>query len=222
MHSGNLLEPESDCVYFDNVQATLTETDPPCITECDGFDLISSKLQGAVCISTLIENSKECAPDAEVSEAFENFEDICIDSTLFTFNNVTGEWEELGDNDICLEQIAEQEAADAATSALETPEEAFAFFEFMFSPLFIFFIMSMIISGILAGGLSKASNGGHVFEVFGVSMLIFILIGSLPGIGGVPGVGIIPIWISVAIVAVIALLIANKLKSLSVVGGGGG
>lgn len=211
-----IFDPDSHCVYFDNFRVTITESAlPECTTRCEGFDLLLANQNGDICFFTRIANSPSCAPDIDTAESFQNFEEVCIDTTLHFFNNDTGLWDQVEDSELCESLAAVTEEDINITTPLEDTASYIEFFDFLISPVFIYIIFSLIISGILSAGIARITkNGDGVFQVFGVTMMIFVLLGSLPGIA------VIPIWISIAVIAVISLLIANKLGVLSVSGGG--
>ena len=212
-----IYDPQSHCVYFDNFRITVTEAAlPECVTKCEGLDLFLATQNGDVCFFTQVTNSPQCAPDETTAEAFQDFETICIGTVLHFFNNVTGLWDLTTDSDICIAEQAAIEEGINITSPLPDTVSNIEFFSFIFSPIFLYIIFSLIVSGILSAGIARVTkNGDGTFQVFGVTMLIFVLLGSLPGIA------VIPIWISVAIIAVISLLIAQKLRNFGFPGGGG-
>lgn len=212
-----VFDPNSHCVYFDNFRVTITETAlPECITRCEGFNLLLANQNDNVCFFSQVTNSPACAPDQSTAESFQSFESVCIGTTLHFFNNDTGLWDQTTNSDLCIEQEAAVSDALNATTPLPTTADNIEFFNFLFSPIFLYIFFSLIISGILSAGISRVTgNGDGVFQVFGVTMLIFVLLGTLPGIAA------IPIWISVAIIAVISLLIAQKLRGFGFPGGGG-
>ena len=212
-----IFDPNSHCVYFDNFRVTITETAlPECITRCEGLNLLLANQNGNLCFFTEITNSPACAPDQSTAESFQSFQSVCIDTTLHFFNNNTGLWDQTSNSNLCIEQEAAISDAENVTSPLDSTTDYIEFFDFIFSPIFIYIIFAMVVSGILSGGIARVTkNGDGVFNVFGVSMIIFFLLGSLPGIA------VIPIWISIAVIAVISLLIAQKLRSFGFPGGGG-
>lgn len=210
-----IYDPQSHCVYFDNFRITVTEAAlPECITKCEGLDLfLANQVDGNVCFFTQITNSPGCAPDQTTAEAFQDFETICIGTVLHFFNNVTGLWDQTLDSDLCIEQISQEINETKITEPLGTPETWIDWILFLVSPLFIYFFISIAISGAVGRLTNK-------WEPFGVTFAFMIFMGMLITLPG-SSATIIPIWVGIAMIAVISLLLATTIKNFGVGGGGG-
>lgn len=212
-----------NCVYIDNVRYQVTEQSllefvPDCESRCTETTRIEATLtQSGSCFIVTQEDSPLCT-DQATTEAIDNQENFCRDTaTLRTFNEKTGKYEsvicstgfvcdplppESGTPGSCItEEEAELDDIDSAVPAEDTA--AFLdWFNWLFSPLFIFLIITFILAGIISKA-TTGTDGKGTFEIFGTVIIIMIIIGSLPGIA------IVPIWISVAIIVVVALLMAQ-------------
>ena len=211
-----VFDPNAHCVYFDNFRVTITETAlPECVTICDPsnpLNLLIAREDGNSCIFRTVINSPQCSPDADTAESFQNFEDVCIETTLHFFNNDTGLWDQIEDNDICISEINETITDTSIVEPLESAEDWLDWILFLVSPLFIFLFISLAVSGAV-GALVKAWEG------FGITFATMLFVGMLitvPG-GTTP---VIPIWVGFAMIIVISLMIAHTMRKLSVSGGG--
>lgn len=209
-----VFDPDAHCVYFDNFRVTVTEVAlPECVTICEGFNLLLATQNGDICFFTEITNSPECAPDTDTATSFQNFEEVCIGTTLHFFNNETGLWDTVEDNDLCISQISDVANESLITEPLESPQAWIDWILFLISPIFIYFYISLAISGAV-GALVKA------WEAFGITFATCLFIGMLITVPGGTA-SIIPIWVGVAMIAVISLMIASKLRGISIGGPGG-
>lgn len=239
----NQFDPQTHCAYLDNFRVTFTEIAlPECVSECIVGSIdrriarFSNGQNGAGGICTFITqiNSPDCIALQSERDEVENIllglgggditdNSTCIDSDndgisddLYIFDAIIGSSELIIDSEACLLLINQTLTELANTEPLPDTSSYIGFFDFIFSPIFIYVIFSLIISGILSAGIARVTkNGDGVFQVFGVTMMIFFFLGSLPGIA------VIPIWISVAVIAVISLLIAQKLRQTGFSVGGG-
>ncbi len=208
----NSFDSNSHCIFMDNFRATYTETAlPSCETICQGLDLRLAQVQGSSCVFTTIENSPICAPDTTTAEAFETLSDVCIGTTLHFFNNETGLWDETSNSDICIEEITDTVNQSATTRPLDSAETWVDWILFLVSPIFIYFFIILAISSAV-GAFVKA------WEAFGVTFAFGLFVGMLITLPNSTA-PIIPIWVGIAMIVVISLLLAAKLKSFGFGGG---
>lgn len=206
----NVFDAYTHCIYVDNFRATVRIAEVPCESYCDGFTYYSARRIDNACVYTIEEVSTKCVDPNDAPEV-EEYEDWCDDTTLYTFNDVTGKWETIEDAPEC---IAEQEAAEEEeemTQPISSTSEGIELFSFLWAPITLFFIFSLLISGILMATISRMSQTNPSWQVFGISMLCWMLIGTI--------FLIIPIWIGIVIVAAVSLMIAKELRGYSFGGG---
>ena len=226
----NTFDTRGNCILIDNIRYDVLDESfisilgGVCESRCDpsgsGDFFVATKLPSGGCKIRKIIGSQACI-NSEDAQKINAGGCYCIDtSTLRCLNNFTGLTEDITCdygcyNDACLTEEDVEEAETGSSVPITGTEQALNTFSFIWSPIFLYMIFSMIISGLLAGGVNKITNGGGgTFQMFGISMLIMVLIGTLPTIG------IIPIWVSILVAAVISLLIAKMLKESSFIGGG--
>ena len=230
----NQFDPLTHCVYFDNFRVTFTEIAlPECISEClpGSIDRRIGSLSNGVCTFITQTNSPDCMGDSEDRDRVNDIiaglgggdvsdNSTCIDSDndgirddLYIFDTIIGKSEIIIDSAACLLIINQTLEEAKITEPLESAEEWLDWILFLASPLFIFFFISIAISGAV-GALVKA------WEAYGITFAFCLLIGMLitvPG-GTAP---VIPIWVGVAMISVISLLIAKELRSQGFGNGGG-
>ncbi len=214
VNPSNQFDPEAHCVYIDDFRVTITETAlPACETFCDGFNLLLASSTGDVCSFQVIQNSPACAPDQSTAEAFEDFQPVCIGTSLHFFNNVTGLWDQTENSDLCIEQISQAVNESKITEPLGDAETWVNWILFLVSPIFIYFFISIAISGAV-GRLTEK------WEPFGVTFAFLIFVGMLITLPG-SSATIIPLWVGVAMISVISLLMAATIKNFGSGSGGG-
>lgn len=79
------------------------------------------------------------------------------------------------------------------------------------SPLFIYFFIALVLSAVTAAFTKH-------WEMGGISFAFMMFVGVLIVIPGTTTT-VIPIWVAIAMIAVVSLLIASKLRSFAVPGG---
>jgi hypothetical protein len=90
----------SNCLYFDDVAGTYTETTVSvCESYCDGYTQYEAREYGDICLYTIIENAPKCRG---VSEE-ERYDSFCEGTTLNYFDNSTGFWYQLQNATECVE-----------------------------------------------------------------------------------------------------------------------
>lgn len=204
-----VFDPNSHCVYFDNFRVTITERAlPECITRCEDLNLLLANQNDNVCFFTQITNSPACAPDQSTAVAFQGFDSVCIGTTLHFFNNDTGLWDQTENSDLCIEQINETERQIGTTEPIGDVQQLGETFSFLFSPLMLYLIGSIIIT------VGSTAVSKH-WQVGAIAMSALMFVGSIPSIG------IIPIWVSIAIIAVTIVLISSKITGKAFNIGGG-
>ncbi len=230
----NQFDPETHCAYMDNFRVTFTELAlPECVSECiaGSIDRRIASLSNGVCTFITQINSPDCIGDQTERQEVENIllglgggditdNSTCIDSDndgisddLYIFDSVLGRSELIIDSAACLLIINQTAEQDRTTTPLTSAEAWLDWILFLISPLFVFFFISLAISGAV-GASVKA------WEAFGITfaaMLFFGMLITIPG-GTAP---IIPIWVGIAMIAVISLLIAQRIKGFGFGIGGG-
>lgn len=230
----NQFDPLTHCVYMDNFRVTFTEIAlPECVSECisGSIDRRIASLSNGVCTFITQINSPDCIALQSERDEVENIllglgggditdNSTCIDSDndgisddLYIFDAIIGSSEIIIDSAACLLIINQTLEESKITEPLESAEEWLDWILFLASPLFIFFFITIAISGAV-GALVKA------WEAFGITFAFMLLIGMLitvPG-GTAP---VIPVWVGIAIISVISLLIAKELRTAGFGSGGG-
>ena len=220
VNPANVFDYNSHCVYFDNVLFTMRTDAVECESRCDPdtYDYYKASLSADGKCSFVLETfSPFCVPSDisdDVGEILEGTSDknwTCIGTTMFIFDRVTGIWDTIEDAPEC---IAEQEAAEEEeemTEPISDISQGIDLFSFLWAPITLFFIFSLLISGILMATVSRMSKSDPSWQVFGISMLCWMLIGTV--------FIIVPIWIGIVIVAVVSLMVAKELRGYSFGGG---
>lgn len=221
----NLNDRTGQCIMIDNVryeviEEPITTLVPDCTSRCIGNDFyLATSLENGECSLAILRDSENCLDTAE-SAAVENLDNYCKDeSTLRVFIPKSGSYQDTNCEEgfVCSpfpvtvategSCIPEDEAAlDDSTVPAEDAEEFLNWFNWLFSPLFIYLIITFIIAGICGKAIGE---GLATFLIFGTVEVVFIIIGTLPGIA------IIPVWVSIAIIVIVALLMAKVLGMFS-------
>ena len=230
----NQFDPLTHCAYFDNFRVTFTELAlPSCESECieNSIDRRIASFSEGVCTFITQRNSPDCIASTSERNEVKNIllglgggditdNSTCIDSDndgisddLYIFDTERGFSEIVIDSAACLSIINQTAQQARATQPLDSAEDWIDWIMFLVSPLFIFLFISLAISGSV-GALIKAWEG---FGITFATMLFFGMLISLPG----STEPVIPIWVGIAMITVISLLIAAKLKSFGFGGGGG-
>lgn len=213
----NLNDQTGDCVYFDNVQYQVTDrpitaiVGEACTSTCLGTTrLEATLLPNGNCLVQEVLFSPICL-DPEQKSCVENLETCCLnDREVLQLNPKTSQYQTItcGEGTTCVDGACtsdeEIEEIDDSTQPAEDTEDFLGWFNWLFSPLFIYFIVTFLLAGIITRATTSGNKDGKgMFEVFGAVIIIMMLIGTLPGIA------IIPIWVAIAIIVVVALLIAQ-------------
>lgn len=213
----NLNDQRGDCVYFDNVQYQVTDRSltelvgVECISRCvDTTRLEASLLPNGNCLVQEVLFSPICL-NPEQKTCVENLETCCLnDNEVLQLNPKTSKYETIlcGTGTTCVDGACtsdeEIEEVEDSTEPAEDSGEFLAWFSWLFSPLFIFLVISLVLGGIVSKAVTSGNKDGKgSFEVFGVVMIVMLIIGTLPGIA------IVPVWISIAIIVFISLMIAQ-------------
>ncbi len=217
-----------NCFYIDNVQYQVSNINLEefgCTSRCDGTTRIeASRTETGSCLLVIQEDSPLCT-DSATAQSIENEEDYCADSeTVKTFIPKKGKFEtvscsegficspfpvQVGNPGSC---ITEEEAAlEDSTVPAEDSQSFLNWFNWLFSPLFIFIIITFLLSAIV----STVGEGLARFQIFGSVLITMMIIGTLPGIA------IIPIWVAIAIIVIVALMVAKTLGVFAGTNNGG-
>lgn len=225
----NQFDPFTHCVYMDNFRVTFTELAlPECISECEtgSINRRIASLSNGICTFVIQSNSPDCIGNLIERERVENIllgdgggevtdNSTCIDSDndgisddLYVFDTQIGKSEIIIDSAACLLIISEAEEAAEKTEPIGDTQELFNIFSFIFSPMFLYLIGSIVIS---VGGTAVSKH----WQIGAIIMSTMIFIGSIPAIG------LIDIWVSIAIIAVTVVLISSKVTGKAFNIGGG-
>lgn len=189
-----------DCVMFDNVKYSTFNEDkvssitPDCAPVCDGTTYYETQLVNGTCILTTRPDDYRCFA-AEAQDSVKAHADFCLNGRLYTFNNKTGKY----DNVLTEKCTAEATAANISSGSLGIPaDNPMSALNFLVSPMFIAFMICLLLAGLVA-----------VFSKMAVMGLItFIAIAFM-----FSWVGVFPIALAVAIIVLCAVLIAVMVKN---------
>lgn len=191
----DLQSRQGNCVLFDRVRVTYTASPLlSCTDYCDcntNTQYIATSLNNS-CVFSPREHYPECVEQCTGSEesgqAALNRQPYCDGTTRYYYDFDRDEWLTIIDSELCVIEQEQQEEEDALTSTdvNVVPEgSAYEGFNFLLSPLFIAFVLNVIIAGVVAVGMGKISDDSQgpalVFLiVFAVTALVLAFIGLYP------------------------------------------
>ena len=197
-----------DCIYLDGVNISIRGGELSCSSNfCIGYDLyIPNNINGS-CVYTVKTNSPYCLPN-DVQEKALNKEDYCINTTLYTWDNITLDWLSIPNSDYCIAYQEQQSIYNTDTGILGNyadilDNSGLGFASSLLTPIFIILIILLVISGLIVHYIGLGGRDAGI--VFTVIFLSLMLVSSL--------VGLMPVWIPIVLIVLTGLVIAKMLSS---------
>jgi len=193
-YSNNPADNNGNCVMFDAVTYNVTAAPieqiagGECVPYCDGINFYSV-IPGDTCGYSIEYASPKCLSAAAAEKAAVRA-DFCIGTALYSFNNATGAWQSLADAPGCVEAQAASNIT-SGTLVMFPSESPLSGFNFLFSPLFIAFVLNLILAiiptvGVLKYTETEGSDAALLFAlIFGAVALMFSFAGLYPAILGI-------------------------------------
>ncbi len=193
-------DPYGYCIYIDNVRISVRSAELDCEENyCVGVDLYKTRLiNESVCVFEIEYTSPSCLP-LELQAAAEAKEDVCVEDTLYTYNNQTDQWESIPNATICLDQLEETTIYDplGVVEPLRAIVEpmGLGFIVFFFAPIFIALIIAIIGAFYVVNELAFDKQGSGI--VFLITFLAILGVESL--------IGLFPIWFVIMLIVISGL-----------------
>lgn len=210
------LEMESHCVLFDDVRTTYTETSlPACAgTEtCSNLDKFTPiVLSGGACSFEIEYDSPDCARNESERINLENNLNYCVGTTQRIYNNLTEQYDDFTDSDICTNIIEEENRTTDATEKTTGENILSDMFDAVQTKFFWGMVILMLFMLVPMTSLLLISKQAE-------SVLVAPIIG-IPVTMGLVVFGFFDFWVALIIGTGEFLLLASMLTKIFVKVGG--
>lgn len=201
-------EPDSYCVYIDDVNVNFRNEPVICESRCeDDYDgdgindytyIRATPIGEDSCKISVIKAHPDCVP-SDVRDEAEDYEDFCVGTKLYTYNNETFEYDIIEDADYCIEQYQQEQQLEESTSPIQLfedygitdymTESGFGFAIIFITPIFWTFIIALLIGAVV-------TYYSESFEL-GLAGFMGILI-----LASMPQFGIFPFWFIIVFIVI--------------------